>query len=138
MIDIELELFDSIVNEVEQKYPWTKNVRFINDVVTSQQKLPCVSIYERENRTYTQGQDQNLDDTYCVLDYEVNVYTNTKQTRRQEAREIMRAVDEAMLRRNFRRRTMENVPDLEDWSVYRLLARYTVIVGQDGTLYRRP
>lgn len=138
MIDIETGLFSRIVDTLEERYDWAKDVLFVNDIIASSQQFPCVAIFERENRTANSGQDSSGEENFSVLDYEVDVYTNSKETRREEARKIMDAIDRLMISMNFRRRTMEQVPNLEDWSVFRLLARYTVITDRAGTLYRRP
>ena len=137
MIDIEQALFHEVVTEVEQGYSWGSSVRFINDYIASSQVFPCVTIVERENRTDIQTMD-NGGERLAVLDYEVNVYTNSMEERKPEARRILDAVDNAFLRRGFRRRVMEQVPNPEDWSVYRLLARYTAHVDENGVIYKRP
>ena len=103
MIDIEQALFHEVVTEVEQGYSWGSSVRFINDYIASSQVFPCVTIVERENRTDIQTMD-NGGERLAVLDYEVNVYTNSMEERKPEARRILAAVDEAFLRRGFRLR----------------------------------
>ena len=137
MIDIEQRLFQEIVSEIETKYPWGADVMFANDYIAATQRFPAVTIVERDNRTHVQTMD-NGGERLAVLDYEVNVYTNSMENRKPEARRIMNAVDEAFIRRGFRRRILEQVPNPEDWSVFRMLARYTAHVDADGVLYRRP
>ena len=137
MIDIEQALFNDVVTEVETNYTWGASVKFYGDYIASSQVFPCVTIVERENRTDIQTMD-NGGERLAVLDYEVNVYTNSMEERKPEARRILAAVDAAFLRRGFRRRVMEQVPNPEDWSVYRLLARYTAHVDEDGVIYKRP
>lgn len=138
MIDMETQLFNDIVTELKAKYAWASSVLFANDYLVSAQKFPCVTIVERDNRTLSQAQHTAPEENYAVLDYEVNVYTNSKAKRKQEARTIAAAVDDAFIGRGFRRRIMEQIPNAEDWSVYRIVARYTAIADPDRTIYRRP
>ncbi|MBR4186325.1 MAG: hypothetical protein IKQ87_11180 [Clostridia bacterium] len=137
MIDIEQRLFHEIVTEIEEKYAWGSSVRFLNDYIASSQVFPCVSIVERDNRTHTRSMD-NGGERLATLDYEVNVYTNSMENRKTEARRILSAVDDAFLRRGFRRRIIEQIPNPEDWSVFRMLARYTANVDENHVIYKRP
>ena len=138
MIDIEAELFHRVVDEVRSKYDWGSSVTFYNDVPYAVQKFPCVTITERDNRTVEQSMDSSLTERHAVLDYEVNVYSNATSKRKAEAKAIMSAVDDVFIHLGFRRRILEALPEPEDWSIFRLLARYTCIVGEDKTIYRRP
>ena len=138
MIDVETELFNAIVTEIQTDYAWGPNVKFINDYVSSTQKFPAVTIVERDNRTVPESQHTALEENYAVLDYEVQIYTNSKAKRKKEARTIAAAIDKAFISRGFRRRILEQIPNAEDWSVFRMVARYTAIVDPDHMIYRRP
>ena len=138
MIDLETELFNEIVTEIQETYPWGPSVKFINDYVSSTQKFPAVTIVERDNRTLSQAQHSTPEENYAVLDYEVQVFTNSKAKRKKEARTIAAAIDDAFVSRGFRRRILEQIPNAEDWSVFRMVARYTAIVDPDHMIYRRP
>lgn len=138
MIDVETELFHEIVTEIQSKYAWASSVIFANDVLVRAQKFPVVTIVERDNRTVEQSMHTALEENHAVLDYEVNIYTNSKEKRKKEARTIAAAVDDAFVGRGFRRRILEQIENAEDWSVFRMVARYTAIVGKDRTIYRRP
>ena len=141
MIDAETKIYDSIVRSLREKYSWASNIRFANDYVQSPSSFPFVTIIERENRTDIQTMESSNTEVLGVLDYEVNVYTNSQAKRKQEARKIASAVDAELLALGFRRRTMEQVPNLANASVYRILARYTVHIEEEDDeyiLYRRP
>ena len=141
MIDAETTIYDSIVRKLKEKYSWAANVRFANDYVQSPSSFPFVTIIERENRTDIQTMESSNTEVLAVLDYEVNVYTNSQARRKQEARKIASAVDDELLALGFRRRTMEQVPNLANVSVYRILARYTAHIEEGSNefiLYRRP
>lgn len=138
MIDLETELFHEIVTEIQEKYDWGSSVKFVNDYIAAAQQFPCVVIEERDNRTYSQAQHSTPEENFAVLDYEVNIYTNSKARRKKEARVIAAAVDDAFISRGFRRRILEQIPNAEDWSVFRMVARYTAIADPDRMIYRRP
>ena len=141
MIDAETTIYDSIVRKLKEKYTWASKVRFANDYVQSPSSFPFVTLIERENRTDIQTMESSNTEVLAVLDYEVNVYTNSQARRKQEARRIASAVDAELLALGFRRRTMEQVPNLANASVYRILARYTAHIEEGDNefiLYRRP
>lgn len=53
-----------------------------------------------------------------------------------ECRSIMKVVDDMMYQRNFRRISLSPIPNMENATIYRLVARYVAIT--DGTtMYRR-
>ena len=68
--------------------------------------------------------------------YEVNVYSDKAGGKKSVCRKIMRFVDDLMCAKNFRRISLSPVPNLENATIYRLVARYKA--ETDGTtLYRR-
>ena len=71
-----------------------------------------------------------------TLMYEINIYSNKTTGKKAQCRNIMKVVDDLMYRRNFIRTAMSPVPNLENATIYRIVARYQA--ETDGTnLYRR-
>ena len=68
--------------------------------------------------------------------FEVNVYSNKAEGRKSECKSIMAAIDEVLFKMNFKRMALTPVPNMEDATIYRLVARYRV--ATDGKhFYRR-
>ena len=73
---------------------------------------------------------------FSTLMYEVNVYSNKSVGKKAACREIITFIDSLMYSKNFRRISLSPVPNMENATIYRLVARYKA--ETDGTnLYRR-
>lgn len=68
--------------------------------------------------------------------FEVNVYSNKAEGKKTECKTIMNEIDKTLFAMNFKRLALTPVPNMEDATIYRLVARYRV--ATDGThFYRR-
>ena len=67
--------------------------------------------------------------------FEVNVYSNKTEGKKTECKEIMKVIDEVLFKMNFKRIAMTPVPNMEDASIYRMVARYRVMT--DGRYFCR-
>ena len=91
---------------------------------------------EQDNYTAANRLDSSEGERYSVLMYEVNVYSNKTGGKKSECRSIMADIDKMMYARNFTRISMSPVPNMENASIYRLVARYRA--ETDGTtIFRR-
>lgn len=140
MIDVEdaigVKVRDALIAEhtADPSFPNTIDVTSV--YVKAPATLPHVSVIETDNYTDNGSMDSD-GEVLGVLTYEVNVYSALETGRKHEARRIMKVVDKAMTRMNFRRIAMQPVDNLMDATVYRIFARYQVNVDELGTLYRR-
>ena len=69
--------------------------------------------------------------------YEVNVYSNKTSGKKAECKAIIALIDSKMEALGFTRTLMNPVPNEEDATVYRMVARYRAIVSKNKTIYRR-
>lgn len=133
MIDIESEVYTPIAEALRTAFP---GIDVSGEYAKAPTSLPHVSIVERDNYTPKEYLDTSDTEQYAALMYEVTVYSDKAQGKKTECRKIMGKVDEMMYARNFRRTTLTPVPNLENASIYRLLARFEAVT--DGTtIYRR-
>nr|DAG28928.1 MAG TPA: hypothetical protein [Caudoviricetes sp.] len=80
--------------------------------------------------------DSSDREKFSTLMYEVNVYSDKAGSKKSVCREIMGAVDEMLYERNFTRISLSPVPNMENGTIYRLVARYRA--ETDGeTIYRK-
>lgn len=133
MIDIEKEIYTPIANTLRGNFPGA-------DVSGSYTKTPSsfphISIVEQDNYTDRNTMDSANTEKVATLMYEVNVYSNKGSNKKQECRKIIDTIDKYMYSKNFRRLSMNPVPNLEDATIYRIVARYTC--NTDGThIFRR-
>lgn len=120
MIDIEAAVFTPIAQAVRAQFPGT-DVK--GEYVRTPAKFPHVSIVESDNYTSVRHRDTSAREKYATVMYEVAVYSN-KGDKKTEARTILKVIDDMMAERNFTRIAMTPVPNMEDASIYRLVARY--------------
>ena len=67
--------------------------------------------------------------------FEINVYSNKAEGKKTECKAIMKIIDDVLFSMNFKRQALTPVPNLEDATTYRLVARYRAMT--DGTYFYR-
>jgi hypothetical protein len=130
MIDIESQIFTKIVEALPDVY-----VAGMYEAVPS--AFPAVYISEIDNSVWRNGISSSRQENYAAIEYEVNIYSNKTSGRKSECRQIAATVDSVMESLNFTRRTFTPVPNFADATIYRVVARYRAVVGQNEVLYRR-
>lgn len=141
MVDIEPYLYSFVAEEMRKQYSWASKVGFSNDYVIQPEKFPWVTITEEDSRTEIKYHDTSNEENAARITLEVNVWSNHLTRRKQEARKIMKAVNDVLQRMGFRRTYLNNDPTQQDISIYKVYGRFTAIVeeNEDGFLiYHRP
>ena len=128
MIDIETEIFNSISVKVREKY---SQIFLTGEYVKSPPSFPCASIVEVDNQIYRNTRTTECIENHAQLLYEVN---NGKKA---ECKEIVSYIDSLMASFGFTRTLLNPVPNEEDATVYRMVARYRAIVSKNKVIYRR-
>lgn len=121
MIDIEREVFFPIADKIRQEF----NGAFVSgEYVKSPPSFPHVSIVEEDNYMTSSHMDTSPHERFATIMYEVNVYSNKRREKKSECRAIMQLIDEMMYDLNFTRLSMNPIPNLEDATIYRIVAQY--------------
>lgn len=134
MIDAESEIFTAVSTKVRAHF---SKIFMTGEYVKQPPSFPCVSLVEIDNATLRSTQTQEGQENHVAVTYELNVYSNKTKGKKAECKEIASFVDEILQQMNFTRTLLEPVPNMEDASIYRMLGRYRVVIGQDHTIYRR-
>lgn len=134
MIDIEAEVFGIVSSDVRLKYP---KVYMTGEYVKSPPSFPCVSLIETDNQVYRNTRDSGCIENHAQIQYEVNVYSNRTSGKKAECKEIIFLIDSKMEKLGFTRTFMNPVPNEQDATIYRMIARYRAIVSKNKTIYRR-
>lgn len=134
MIDIEAEVFGTVSSDVRLKYP---KVYMTGEYVKSPPSFPCVSLIETDNQVYRNTRDSGCIENHAQIQYEVNVYSNRTSGKKAECKEIISLIDSKMEKLGFTRTFMNPVPNEQDATIYRMIARYRAIVSKNKTIYRR-
>lgn len=134
MIDIETEVFNTVSAKVREKYP---KIYMTGEYVKSPPSFPCVSLIETDNQIYRNTRTTECIENHAQLLYEVNVYSNKQSGKKAECKAIIALIDKRMEALGFTRTLLNPVPNEEDATVYRMVARYRAIVSKSKVIYRR-
>lgn len=134
MIDVENEVFDVTSNKVREQYP---KVYMTGEYVKSPPSFPCVSILEVDNQIYRNTRTSGSIENHSQVLYEVNVYSNRKTGKKSEAKNILSIIDKEMEKLGFTRVMASPVPNEQDATIYRMVARYRAVISKEKVIYRR-
>lgn len=138
MIDCEFELFTRVAKVLRERF---NGIYVTGEYNRTPPRLPCVSIEEANNASWRNSRTTVSNDVHSAVMYEVNVYSNKESGKKAECKQIMAVVDNEFNRMGFTRTMLTPVPNLADATLYRLTARFSAIIGQDGeqqyTIYKR-
>lgn len=125
MIDVENLVFTKVAEAVRTAFPDTFVSAEYTDIPA---RFPAVTITEADNRIYDRMRTTVIENAVDVM-YEVNVYSNKAAGKKTEAKEIMNAVDAAFCNLGFTRQMRQQVPNLNDARIYRVVARYQAVIA---------
>lgn len=134
MIDIESEVFNIMSKATRAKYP---KIYMTGEYVKTPPSFPCVSLIETDNQIYRNTRDSGTIENHAQVLYEVNVYSNKTSGKKAECKAIIAFIDTQMEALGFTRTLMNPVPNEQDATIYRMIARYRAIVSKNKTIYRR-
>lgn len=130
MNDVENEVYTRIATVLREKFP---GINLSGEYVKAPSSFPHVSIVQSDTVTvYMKTTDEKQFDR---LLFEVNIYSDKAVGKKTECKAIAKAIDEVLFPMNFRRMSMTPVPNMEDASIYRIVARYRVTT--DGKYFYR-
>lgn len=133
MIDCENLVYDTVVTAVEAAfaadYP---GLSCYGEYVETPASFPCVTLWEEDNYTLRETQDEATQEHHAVVVYTASVYTANAGARKSLAKAIANVVDNTMQGMKFTRVMRGEVPNI-DRSIYRLVLRYEAIVEAPKT-----
>ena len=107
------------------------------EYVKSPPSFPCASLVEVDNQIYRNTRTTECIENHAQVMYEVNVYSNKQTGKKAECKAILALIDGEMQKLGFTRTMAEPIPNEEDATVYRMVARYRAIVSKENVIYRR-
>lgn len=134
MIEIENEVFDAVASTIKALFP---KVYITGDYVKTPPSFPCVSLMETDNQVRESTSDSGSLENHVNVLYEVNVYSNKVSGKKSECKAIMAAIDIVMCKLGFVRVLLNPIPNEQDATVFRMVARFRAAVSKDKTIYRR-
>lgn len=131
MIDPENIIFSTVATALRDKY----DVFVSGEYTDLPAKFPAVTIVQIDNAVVQRMRTTNIENAVNVA-MEVNVYTNTVGYKKSEAKDIMETVDDEFTKLGFARMMCNPVANLQDATIYRMVARYEATVDKDLWVYR--
>lgn len=134
MIDIESDIFGEVASAVLKAFPGA----FVTDeYLPVPPAFPCVMVIEMSNTTHEGTTSSAGIENHAVVMYEVNVYSNSISSKKQECKAIAGLVSDVFTRMGFARTMHNPLPNMADATIYRITSRYTGLVSQRHVIYRR-
>lgn len=133
MIDIETAVFSKIASVLRETY---EGIFVGGEYTDTPARFPAVTIVENDNSvlqsmtTYAPYIENAVN-----VAYEINVYTNTIGYKKSEAKDIMQTVDDEFAKLGFTRTMCNPISNLQDATIYRLVARYEGVVDTSYRIY---
>lgn len=134
MIDIEAQVFTIVSNAVLAVYP---DAFVTPEYVRQPAQFPTASIVQMDSVVNRSMRDSSRIENGADVMFQVDVYSNRMDVRKQECKAIIALIDEQFALLGFTRSFMNPIPNLSDATIYRITARYVATVDANETIYRR-
>jgi len=131
MNDCENEVFTRIATVLRTEFP---GIDLATEYVKSPSVFPHVSVVMADNSIIPERHDTGRGETDLVM-FEINIYSNKTKSKKSECKAIANVIDSLLYSMNFRRLALNPVPNMENASIYRIVARYRV--ATDGKYFYR-
>lgn len=131
MIDVENDVFTAVATALRSAH---SGIYVVGEYVPAPKTFPAVSIVEADNRVLERYRTENIENAVSVM-YEVNIYSNKSSGKKTEAKAIAATVDDAFTSLGFTRTMRNQIANLNDATIYRIVCRYEAIVDKDLWVY---
>ena len=130
MIDCENEVYTRIARVLRDKFP---GINIAGEYVNAPSSFPHVSITQSDNSVVSEQMTGSAEMAQVM--FEINIYPNKADGRKTECKSIAKVIDDVMFKMNFKRMALTPIPNMEDATIYRIVARYRVMT--DGKYFYR-
>lgn len=130
MIDCENEVYTRIARVLREKFP---GINIAGEYVKAPSSFPHVSITQSDNSAVSEKMTGSAEMAQVM--FEINVYSNKTDGKKTECKMIAKVIDNVFFGMNFKRLALTPVPNLEDATIYRIVARYRAMT--DGQFFYR-
>ncbi len=127
MIDKENEIYTFIKKAILKEYP-SCNVSSVYSPTVA--KFPYVSIVQTDSYEDSNLKDTSLEEKFTTMAFQIDVYSDDTSKAKSICKGIMSIVDSTLRRKNFRRTSLNPVPNENDATIYRLTGTYSVVASK--------
>lgn len=133
MIDLENVIFTELATTLRDKYG--ENFFVAGEYVESPASFPAVTIVEADNRVLQSMRTLKIENAVSVM-YEINIYSNKTSGKKSEAKEIADVIDKKFEEIGFTRTMRNQVANLNNASIFRMVCRYEAVIDKDHWIYQ--
>ena len=94
-----------------------------------------MTLVEADNRVYSRMRTNNIENAIQSM-FEVNIYSNKASGKKSEAKAIANTLDDVLSGIGFTRTFREQVPNLRDATIYRIVCRYEAVIDKNFVIYQ--
>lgn len=131
MIDLENDIYTAIATRLRTDYP---GIYISPEYVPVPSNFPAVSVVEADNRVVENMRTLQIENAAHVM-YEVQIFSAKANGKKAEAKAIAETVDEFLTSIGFTRTMKNQVPNMNDATIYRIVCRYEAIIDKDFWIY---
>ena len=132
MIDIESDVVAQVQTNVRTSYP---SLTVYSEYLRKPASFPHVTLIEMSNTSYMPTATSGYANNHARLMFSMEVFSNKRNGKKAEAEHIANLVDETMIGLGFARTMKQPIANLEDATIYRIVARYQAVVSESGTIH---
>lgn len=132
MIDLENDIYDYAAKALRAAHT---GIDVAAEYVEMPAKFPHVSIVEADNRILDRMRTNNIENAIQSM-FEVNIYSNKASGKKSEAKAIANTLDDVLSGIGFTRTFREQVPNLRDATIYRIVCRYEAVIDKNFVIYQ--
>ena len=133
MIDLESDIFDYVAKRIRAAHT---GAYVIGEYVETPAKFPAVTLVEADNRILTRMRTSDDIENGVSVMWEMNVYSNKTAGKKAEAKAIANTADSVFAEIGFTRTFREQVPNINNATIYRIVCRYEAVIDKNFVIYQ--
>ena len=134
MIDIENDVYDLVESKATEHFG---NLTMAGEYTRTPAKFPFASLEMKSTVPLRKSRTTDSNENHAIILFETNVCSNKKSGKKAECKKILAFIDTEMQRLGFTRIFTDSIPNRDDATIHRMVARYQAVVSQDKVIYRR-
>ena len=131
MIDFSNEIFNKVAVNLRSLYG---GIQVVGEYVETPARFPTVTFDEIRN--IPTHLDSATENKYANVVYRSQIFCNSESGKRQQAREILKSLDEMLMGMGLYMKTYTTTPAVYNSEIYCITVTHEGVIGADGTIYR--
>ena len=131
MIDYSNEIFQAVAENLRAEYA---GIRVVGEYVATPTLFPTVTLDETQNVPI--HLDSAMENKYAQVQYRAQIFTNTEEGKRAQARKIFGTLDARMQSLGLVCKTFTTTPAIYNAEIYSITVTYEGVIDKNGVIYR--